>query len=751
MKVVKIVILCCLVFYVSFYVAGQQPVSYVNPFIGTSNYGATYPGAVSPSGMVSVVPFNVTNNEENKLHMERGWLSNPYVYQNNYMTGFSHVNLSGVGCPDLGSIILMPTTGDVNVDHKQYGSTYTEQKASPGYYGTKLNKYNVKAEATATTRTGLSRYSFPAGKSNILLNLGLGLTNETGAMAKIVSDTEIEGYKILGTFCYNPNAVFPVYFVVKFSKPAKQKGYWKKHKKLKGPRHNWSSTSGKYKLYPSYTKEMAGDDIGVYFSFDTEEEEVIEVKVGVSYVSIENARLNLETEQTGFDFDKLKNETESEWNKLLSRVLVEGGSDNDKTKFYTALYHVLLHPNILNDVNGQYPAMQTGEITSVENRNRYTVFSLWDTYRNVHPFLSLVYPEKQLDMVNSMLNMYKESGWLPKWELFSQETYVMEGDPAIPVIVDTYFRGIRKFDTKLAYEAMRKSATTGSKNNPIRPDIDDYINLGYVPLIKEFDNSVSHALEYYLADWNLALFAKELGEKEDYKLFTERSLGYRNYFDKEYGMIRPKLSDGKFLSPFNPKQGENFAPCPGFHEGTAWQYTFYVPHDIPGLKKLMGGSSSFTKKLNKVFEEDLFDMANEPDITYPYLYNYVKGSEWRSQQQVRKLIDKYFHNKPGGIPGNDDTGTLSAWLIYGMMGIYPVCPGDMNYAITSPVFDKVTIALNPDYYGKDQLIIETENNSKENVYIKKIQLNGKTYKKYFISHSDLIDSGNMKIMLDSNH
>lgn len=736
---------------VSVALKAQKPVDYVNPFIGTSNFGATYPGAVAPSGMVSVVPYNVSLNKENPLNTDVRWLSNPYVSENKHMTGFTHVNLSGVGCPDFGSVILMPTTGELEVDYKKYGTSYSNEIAKPGYYSSKLDRYGVKSEVTATSRTGLSRYTFPKGKANILLNLGLGLTNETGAMAKIVSPTEIEGYKILGTFCYNPQAVMPVYFVVKFSKPSTESGYWKKHKKLEGPRHNWCSTSGKYKLYRKYQKEMVGDNVGVYFRFDTQEDEAIEVKVGISYVSIENARENLEAEQSGFDFNVVRSQTSEDWNQLLSRILVEGGTNDQRVMFYSALYHILLHPNVLQDVNGQYPAMESPQINTVKQGNRYTVFSLWDTYRNVHPFMSLVYPQRQLDMVRSMVDMYRESGWLPKWELYSRETNVMEGDPAIPVIVDTWKRGLRDFDVETAYEAMVKSATTPGKDNSLRPDIDHYLSHGYVPLEKEFDNSVSHALEYYVADWNLAQLSKELGHKDDYKRFLKQSLGYRNYFDKEYHMLRPKLADGKFLPSFNPKQGENFAPCPGFHEGTAWQYTFYVPHDISGLMKLMGGSRKFVSKLQKLFDENLFDMANEPDINYPYLFNFVKGEEWRCQKIVHDLMDKHFTNTPGGLPGNDDTGTLSAWLVYSMMGLYPICPGNMDYALSSPVFKKVTIKLDKQYYGKDKIVIEAPEASSENRFVKEVKAGGKTLKRLFISHKSLIEKGQLHFKLAPGH
>lgn len=355
-------------------------------------------------------------------------------------------------------------------------------------------------------------------------------------------------------------------------------------------------------------------------------------------------------------------------------------------------------------MNGQYPAMEGSEILTTKG-NRYTVFSLWDTYRNVHQLMTLLFPDRQLDMVRTMVDMYKEHGWLPKWELYGRETLTMEGDPSIPVIVDTWMKGLRDFDVQAAYEAMYKSATTPGKDNLMRPDIDDYIAKGYVPLTEQYDNSVSHALEYYIADYALSRFAQALGKKEDAKLFYDRSLGYKHYYSKEFGTLRPILPDGTFYSPFDPMEGANFAPSPGFHEGNSWNYTFYVPHDIAGLTRLMGGKKKFVDKLQKVFDEGLYDPANEPDIAYPYLFSYFKGEEWRTQKQVKRLLAEYFTDQPNGIPGNDDTGTMSAWAIFSMIGLYPDCPGMPDYMLTTPTFDKVTIRLDPKYYKEKNWLL----------------------------------------------
>ena len=733
----------------SLLVSAQQPVDEVNPFIGTSNYGTTNPGAVCPQGMMSVVPFNVMGSDLNRFDKDKQWWSTPYSADNKFFTGFAHGSLSGVGCPELGSLLLMPTQGALNVDYKEYGSEYKDEVASPGYYATRLTKYGILAEATATMRTGLSRFTFPKGESHILLHLGEGLTNESGATVRFVNDTEIEGSKLLGTFCYNPTAVFPVYFVMKLSKAPTKRGYWKKQRPMTAEAA-WDADAGKYKIYGSYTREMSGDDIGVWFDYDTEENESISVKVGISYVSIENARKNMEAEQPGFDFDKVRTAAREMWNKDLSRVEIEGGSKDERTIFYTGLYHLLIHPNILQDVNGEYPQMESLQVGHTKG-NRYTVFSLWDTYRNVSTLMTLLYPDRQIDIIRTMIDMYKENGWLPKWELYGRETFTMEGDPSIPYIVDAYMRGLRDYDVNLAYEAMRKGATTPGEFNLLRPDANDYFTRGYVPLREQYDNSVSHALEYYIADWNLSNFAQALGKKADAQLFYERSMGYKHYYSKEFKTLRPLLPDGSFYSPFDPKQGENFEPSPGFHEGNAWNYTFYVPHDIKGLAKLMGGDKAFVNHLQSVFDKGYYDPANEPDIAYPYLFSYFKGEEWRTQKLIHELLKSGYHNAPNGVPGNEDTGTMSAWAIFSMMGFYPACPGDVNYVLTSPTFDKVTIHLDERFYPKGKLVIESKHDTPEAVYVKEVKAGDRKLKGFTLSHEQLVNAGTLRFQLSDKH
>jgi len=734
---------------------------WVNPFIGTSNFGACNPGAVTPNGLMSVSPFNVMGSELNVWDKDSRWWSTPYVQENRYFTGFSHVNLSGVGCPDAGSLLTMATTGPLEIDYHAYGTPYRNEQAHPGYYAVELLS-GIKAEATVTPRTSMERYTFPGGQGNILLNLGEGLTNESGATVRRVNAAEIEGSKLLGTFCYNRQAVFPVYFVLRISRMPNSSGYWKKQRPMTAEAA-WDPDAGKYKLYTAYSRELSGDDIGYWFHFDNlKPGEEVKVQMGVSFVSIENARENLNKEQDiNFRFDQVQQAATELWKEHLGRIQVEGGTPDQKTVFYTALYHSLIHPSIVSDVNGQYPLMEFGnpqaedsftvatapwgqQQRSLRDRGigkvkeghvRYSVFSLWDTYRNLHQLLTLLWPSKQLDMVRSMISMYQEWGWMPKWELFGRETWTMEGDPAICVIADTWLKGLQDFNVLEAYNAFLKSADTPGEANLMRPDNDPYVADGYIPLgyfSADFsgDNSVSHALEYYVADYALSRLAGALGKDADAQRFYQRSLGYRNYYSAAYRCLRPINADGTFLSPFDPSDGANFSNAPGFHEGSAWNYTFAVPHDVAGYAKLMGGTKAYVQNLRHVFDQGLYDPANEPDIVYPYLFSRFKGYEKLTWQQVEHILATHYKNAPDGIPGNDDTGTMSAWAVFSMLGFYPDCPADPSYTLTRPTFAKAVITL-PD--GKELTV--TKNHSQAS----KVRLDGKN-KGYRVSHQDLLNT-----------
>lgn len=724
----------------------QKPAVLVNPFIGTTNYGTTNPGAVLPGGMMSVVPFNVMGADLNTYDKDSRWWSAPYEYNNSFFTGYAHVALSGVGCPEASSLLVMPTTGEPDVNYLNYGTEYSHETASPGYYGNTLTKYGIRSEVTATTRTSCERYTFPAGKGNIILNLGEGLTNECGAMVRRVNNTEIEGMKLLGTFCYTTQAVFPIYFVMRVSREPSASCAWKFQPLLKGVEADWCPDDGTYKLYHNYHREVAGDNVGYLFSYDNlAPGEQITVQMGVSFVSIENARENLRKEQEGKGFDDIRAAATRQWNDMLGRIEIEGGTTEQQRVFYTALYHALIHPSIISDVNGEYPMMESGK-TGRSCHNRYTVFSLWDTYRNLHPLLTLVYPELQTDMLRSLVGMYDESGWLPRWELFGRETYTMEGDPAAIVIADSWIKGLRDFDIKKGYEAMLKSAATEGSRNPIRPDIDPYINEGYIPVgyfegDLSGDNSVSHALEYCTADYAIACLADSLGDTARAKEFRKRAQSYRRYYCKEYGTLRPITADGKFLGDFNPATGKHFENIPGFHEGSAWSYTFAATHDTKGLARLMGGKKRFIESLQGVFDNNHYDPTNEPDIAYPYLFSRFRGEEWRTQKEVKRLLDTYYTDSPGGLPGNDDTGTLSAWAVFSMMGLYPDCPAEPFYTLTTPTFDKVSITT-----PQGRVTIRKSAPTEGCHYIDRIMLNGKETNRYRLHHNEIL-GGNLEFIL----
>ena len=712
---------------------------YVDPRIGTahSRWFFFTPAAV-PFGMAKLAPTT-----DGHLGNPGGWQAVGYDARHTSIEGFANFHEFQVGgvviAPTVGALQTVP--GPLDDPEAGYRSRFDkkDEVARPGYYSVLLKDYGVKAELTATERVGFHRYTFPASEeANLIFNIGTKM-GESGpardASVTFTEDGRIEGWVVTEPVyvdIYQKGAVVKMYFsAVVDAEPA-----------------SWGAFCGEEVF--AGERSRTGVGAGVYLRFDTRARRDVGVKIGLSYTSVENARLNMNTEQPGFDFDKVRTAASTMWNKDLSKVQVEGGTKDEKTIFYTGMYHLLIHPNILQDVNGEYPMMESLKVGHTTG-NRYTVFSLWDTYRNVSTLMTLLYPERQLDIIRTMLDMYRENGWLPKWELYGRETFTMEGDPSIPYIVDAWMRGLRDFDEQTAYEAMRKGATTPGEFNLLRPDANDYFSKGYVPLREQYDNSVSHALEYYIADWNLANFAQALGKKEDAKLFRDRSLGYKHYYSKEFGTLRPILPDGTFYSPFDPKQGENFEPSPGFHEGNAWNYTFYVPHDIKGLAKLMGGDKKFVDHLQKVFDDGNYDPANEPDIAYPYLFSYFKGEAWRTQKLVRQLLKDCYHNAPNGVPGNEDTGTMSAWAIFSMMGFYPACPGDVNYVLTSPTFDKVTIQLDKKFYPKGELVIESKHSNPEAIYIKDVFAGDKKLKGYTISQEDLVNAGTLRYILEDTH
>lgn len=708
-----------LFFFLAFVVCvnAQDLTKYVNPFIGTGGHGHTYPGAVMPFGMVQLSP-------DTRLD---GWDGcSGYHYSDNVLYGFSHTHLSGTGCSDYGDVLLMPTVGDVSFKNKEYSSAFSHNNeyAIPGYYSVLLSKYNIFAELTSTNRVGFHRYKFPeSNSSNVILDL-VHRDVVLESSIQIIGNDEICGLRRSKNWAKDQY----VYFCIKFSKPFKKCGI---------------EDSGKLL---SELLEANSKSLRAFVTFDTKKDEEILVKVGISAVSVDGARKNLETEIPDWNFEKVKNNANEVWNKELGKILVEGGTDEQKTIFYTALYHSFLAPNLYVDVDGNYRGRDL-KIHNAEGFDNYTVFSLWDTYRAEHPLLSIIDQKRTNDFINTFIVQYEQGGLLPVWELSANETYCMIGYHSVPVIVDAYVKGIRGYDEKKAFDAMKHSSETNLFG------LESYRNLGYVTQDKDHE-SVSKTLEYGYDDWCIAQYAKTIGANEDYKTYIRRAQSYKNLFDPSTGFMRAKIN-GEWWFPFDPVEVNN-----NYTEANAWQYSFYVPQDIRGLSNYYGGKNYFEQKLDELFTadskmigKDLTDITgmigqyahgNEPSHHMAYLYDYV-NAPWKTQAMINKIQTEFHKNDPDGLIGNEDCGQMSAWYVMSTMGFYSVCPGQLQYAIGSPVFDKVTINLEN---GK-QFVIKSENVSEKNYYIQSAKLNDKAYNKCYINHNDIMNGGEIDFTLGS--
>lgn len=695
--------------------------SFVNPFIGTSNNGNTFPGAVVPWGMVSVSPHNSLNAVTGYLYGEKDFY------------GFGMVHLSGVGCPELGSILITITDDDSSTSPDNFKCSYSNEITSPGFYSVSLDNRNVNVEVTATERAGILRFkSNNSSEKSVVVDVGRSLGIVGGGKIKIVSDNEIEGYNISGGFCGEANRE-EVYFAAKFNKKFEQHKIWVKD--------NFINDN---------EAQIIDSSIGSVLSFNLNENEELIIKVGISYVSSENAKFNLETEIPDWDFDRVKRSAQRKWEEQLGRIIIEDSNNENLSKFYTAVYHTLIHPNIISDVNGEYLLMGRTGIGKYTDRNRYSVFSLWDTYRTLHPFLTLVYPEVQSDIIKTMIDMYKESGYLPKWELAGIETYMMVGDPASIVISDSYVKGITDFDSEIAFDAMLKPVMLqqNEKAPPIRAGYHELLKYGYIPFEQDWSTDwwvwgpVSTTLEYCLSDFAISQMAKTIGKRKLADEFYNRSLRYRNLFDPNTKLIRPKMKNGDWMEPFDEFEIEGSGDWvgsggPGYVEGNAWNYTWFVPHDIYGLIKLFGSEKSFSNKLYESFTNEQFTINNEPDIAYPYLFRYVSGEEHRTEELVHKIMNQNFGTDHNGLPGNDDCGTISAWFIFSALGFYPDCPATDYYTLGYPLFDKATIKLNPKYYSRSEIVIKKETKEVE----PGIYYNGDKINEFRLYHSQLNKNG----------
>ena len=688
---------------------------YVDPFIGTGGHGHTYPGATLPHGMVQLSP-------DTRLD---GWDGcGGYHYSDNYIYGFTHTHLSGTGVSDYGDILLMPMNGVPSPDNKVYGSkfSHSNEKASAGFYSVKLEDDNILAELTATTRVGFHRYNF-SGSTNNHVILDLKHRDEViESSLNIINDHTVSGLRRSKAWANNQY----VYFIIEFSSPFIKKGIWV------------DNILQPFKL----TEIENSKNLKAFFTFNSK---TLMAKVGISAVSIDGAKNNLAKELPGWDFEKTKASAEKIWNKELSRIdVLPNGNKQQLRTFYTALYHTAIVPNINQDVDGQYRGRDT-KIHTAKDFTNYSVFSLWDTYRGAHPLYTIIDQKRTLDYIKSFLVQYEQGGRLPVWELSSCETDCMIGYHSVPVIVDAYMKGINQFNTKLALEAMKKSATWNHLGLPA------LIDHGFLEMDDEHE-SVSKTLEYAYDDWCIAQFAKKQGSMADYNNYIKRAQFYKNIFDPQTGFMRPRKNGG-WLSPFDPREVNN-----NFTEANSWQYSFYTPQDINGYLEMIGGRKKMEEKLDQLFSEnskttgrDQSDITgligqyahgNEPSHHIAYLYNFT-GAAHKTQAMVHRIMKEMYRDTPDGLEGNEDCGQMSAWYALSALGFYPVTPGTNDYIIGTPLFASATIHLEN---GKT-FTIKGNNVSKENFYIQSAVLNNKPHTRSYISHLDIMKGGSINFAM----
>lgn len=692
---------------------------FVNPFIGTGGHGHTYPGATAPFGMVQLSP-------DTRISMLDWDGCSGYHYSDSLIYGFSHTHLSGTGVADYGDILFVPFLNGVRLDPADYAQPFQKkhEKAEAGYYSVVLDRDRIKCELTATERVGLHRYTYPANMEKWEMMVDLRHRDEVlDAQLSVVSDTEIAGYRISKSWAKEQH----VYFVARFSKPFATRVLLDM---AKSPREATPMVN---------SKAILG-----LFDFFNDGQPLI-VSVGLSGTSIEGARKNLEAECSHFDFDRVKTETQAKWAKQLSKIEVEGGTDAQKTIFYTALYHTMVVPNLWSDVDGQYRGRDNQIHHSADET--YTVFSLWDTYRACKPLYTIIEPKRSNSFIQTFLHQYQQGGYLPVWELAANETDCMVGNHAIPVIADAWAKGIRGFDGKLALEAMLKSA------NSDRYGLRFYREMGFVPGNKESE-SVSKTLEYAYDDWCISQMARSLGETDIAETFARRAQSYKNLFDPGSRFFRARRG-ASWHSPFDPYE-VNF----NYTEANAWQYRFAAPHDVSGMMRLFGGRDAFAEALDALFnaktqtsgreQADITGLigqyvhGNEPSHHIAYLYNYI-GQPWKTQQRVRQIMDTMYADQPDGLSGNEDCGQMSAWLVLSAMGFYPVVPGDPNYVLGTPWFEKTTIHLDN---GKT-FVLKAPGVSAKKHYVKNVLHNGQEWPKTEISHEMITNGGTLEFEMDN--
>ncbi|MCO6147216.1 GH92 family glycosyl hydrolase [Flavobacterium sp. NRK1] len=733
---------------------------YVNPMIGTERMGHTYPGATVPFGSVQLSPDTDTIAYElNKKYNGKVYeYCSGYQYEDKTIVGFSHTHFSGTGHSDLGDFLIMPTSGKLQLNPGtannpasgyRSGFSHDNEVASANYYKVKLDDNNITAELTTSQRVGFHRYTFPsADEVHIILDLMHGIYNHqeknVWTFVRIENDTLITGYRQTQGWARTRT----VYFAMAFSKPIKQygahkydenniyKGFWRKFDETKN--------------FP----EAAGKNIRMYFDFDVKANEQVMVKLALSPVSTEGAIANMKQEIPYWDFDKVRNEGEKLWETELNKIEIKTINEDDKVNFYTAMYHAFINPTVYMDTDGRYKGLDQN-VHTADNFTNYTTFSLWDTYRALHPLFNLVQPKRNQDMIKSMLAHYDQSVHkaLPVWSHYANENWCMIGYHCVSVIADAIAKGNDNFDTEKALQACVSSASI-----PYYDGLEYYMAKGYVPEDKN-GSSVSKTLEYAYDDWCIAQIAKKLNKPDIYNKFSARAGNYKNVFDAKTGFMRPKLNDGTFKKEFDPLDTHG----QGFIEGNAWNYSLYVPQDPDELVKMNGGKEKFTQHLDSLFTMTLPDkyFANTEDITRDGIIgNYVHGNEpshhvaylynWtghpeKTQQRVRMILDAMYKPKPDGLGGNDDCGQMSAWYIFSSLGFYPVAPGSDQYAIGSPKVKEAVLTLE----NGNTFTIRTKNQSARNVYVTKVELNGKPLNRNYLTHKEITSGGELTFYMSN--
>ena len=697
---------------------------YVNPFIGTGTIdgglsGNNYPGATSPFGMIQLSPD--TSEAPN-------WGdASGYDYNRSTILGFSHTRLSGTGASDLIDVTLMPTSSG------RTSSTFThdEEKASPGYYQVMLKDENINVELTTTQRNGIHRYQYPAGKdAEVILDMDHSADKGSwgrriiNAQIRILNDHAVEGYRIITGWA----KLRKIYFYMEFSSPI------------------LTSTLRDGGRVHENTAVVNGTNLHGCFRFGKLNGKPLTCKVALSSVSMENARQNMEQEAPHWDFDRYMAAADADWEKQLGKIEIKG-TEVQKEIFYTALYHTMIQPNIMSDVNGEYMAADYTARKVGDNETHYTTFSLWDTFRASHPLYTLLEPERVTDFVKSMIRQYEYYGYLPIWQLWGQDNYCMIGNHSIPVITDAILKGIPGIDVEKAYEAVYNSSVTSHPNSPFEV----WEKYGFMPENIQ-TQSVSITLEQAFDDWCVAQLAEKLNKDADYERFHKRSEYYRNHFHPKTKFFQSKNDKGEWIEPFDPYQYGGNGGHP-FTEGNAWQYFWYVPHNIQALMELTGGTKAFEQKLDTFFTSNYkseqmnhnasgfvgqYAHGNEPSHHVAYLYNFA-GQPWKTQKYVSHILNTLYNNTSSGYAGNDDCGQMSAWYVFSAMGFYPVNPADGRYIIGSPLLDECTLKL----AGNKDFHIRTIRKSPEDIYIQSVTLNGKKHKDFFITHQDIMNGGTM--------